>query len=93
MKRSANEFMRTITGRLAGNGMNSDNYSEDSFPLSRPFGYKYAGGWWDSQKWEESEVVTYKISEEEMEKVLQKCKETLDKRNALCNFKNEGEMK
>ncbi len=31
-KRHANEFLRTSTGRLAGNGMPTDDYSENSFP-------------------------------------------------------------
>lgn len=71
-KRHANEFMRTHTGRLAGNGMVHDNYDHDSFLLDKPFGYKNPDSYWCVVKNKpdegEYEVVTYKLSDEELEK-------------------------
>ena len=69
-KRHANEFMRTHTGRLAGNGMVHDNYDHDSFPLDKPFGYKNPDSYWCIPKDEKEEepVLTYKLSDEELEK-------------------------
>ena len=72
-KRHANEFMRTSTGRLAGNGMNHDNYSEQSYP-GLPFGYKSNEGYWYSpkEKAEPEPCICYKLTKEELEEVIKK---------------------
>lgn len=71
--RHANEFMRTCWGRLAGNGMNEDNYSEESGPGN------FVGAWADyptirepKQEIIPGEVTTYKLTPEEMEALKEK---------------------
>lgn len=74
-KRHANEFMRTSTGKLAGDGIISDNYNEDSYPDHR---YYFVGTPAEIPDTESeksfkkygSEVIRYKMSQEELEKLF-----------------------
>ena len=78
MKRHANEFLRTSSGRLAGSGMNEDRYDDESMPS----GSTYSGQpiltkeYVDYMKKieEEQPVKTYKLTKEEMDEYLKKVK-------------------
>lgn len=67
-KRHANEFLRTVTGRLAGDGIISDDYSEESFPDFNPFNNTSNSFWHRPIKIELGEVKRYKLSDEELKK-------------------------
>lgn len=71
-KRHANEFLRTSSGRLAGNGMIHDRYDEESGyrPSPKDFDAKHSKEYveeWERLQ-EEQPVITYKLSKEELEK-------------------------
>ena len=68
-KRHVNENLRTEfegSGRLAGTGIDEENYSEKSFPDRNPWRYKKHRPL--KQKIEPAPVVVYKLSEEELKK-------------------------
>ena len=68
-KRHVNENLRTEfegSGRLAGTGIDEENYSEESFPDRNPWRYKKHRPL--KQKIEPAPVVVYKLSEEELKK-------------------------
>ena len=68
-KRHFNEFLRTDTGRLAGDGMIHDDYSEESYGGDSPYEERgYTPIYKKKEKVEEKPVKTYKLSEEELAK-------------------------
>ena len=71
-KRHTNEFLRTSSGRLAGNGMIHDRYDEESGyrPSPKDFDAKHSKEYMEQMRieGEEQPVITYKLSKEELEK-------------------------
>jgi len=77
-KRHVNEFLRTNTGRLAGSGMDYDDYSEEarlskkakreSNPVYTEEYSKYL------EELQNQPVTTYKLTKEEMDEYLKKLK-------------------
>jgi hypothetical protein len=68
-KRHANEFLRSDTGRLAGIGMQEDDYSEESYAGDSPYEERgYTPIPKKKEKVKEKPVRQYKLSEEELAK-------------------------
>ena len=77
-RRHCNEFFRTDTGRLAGDGMIHDDYGEESFSGDSPYQERaYTPIPIKGRKAEEKPVKTYRLSEEELEK-YRRMKEVVD---------------
>lgn len=75
-RRHVNEFLRTSlnSGRIAGAGINFDDYSEESFPDRNPHKYSQANPIGDGRKhpdYEDGEVISYKMSKEELKQYLE----------------------
>ena len=77
-KRHANEFLRTNTGRLAGSGMEYDDYSEEarlSKKTKRESNPVYTKEYSEYIKELQNQPVkTYKLTKEEMDEYLKKLK-------------------
>ena len=77
-KRHANEFLRTWTGRLAGSGMDYDDYSEEarlSKKSKRESNPVYTKEYSEYlEELQNQPVTTYKLNKEEMEEYLKKLK-------------------
>lgn len=65
-----NENLRVYSGRFAGNGMEEEDYSEESFPGKTPWQEK-------EKKWiptndipKAKEIKKYKLSKEEIDKIV-----------------------
>ena len=74
MKRNANEFLRTSSGRLAGSGILYDHYDDETIlkkhhPQANPIYTREYVEFLKSLK-EEQPVTVYRLSKEEMEKYL-----------------------
>ena len=74
-KRHVNEFMRVFSGRIAGNGMDEEDYSEESFPRDSPWKDTKRTATWippykeiKKAKFKEPPVRKYKLSDEELKK-------------------------
>ena len=70
-KRHVNESLRTGfegSGRLAGTGIEEENYSEESFPDRNPWRYKSVLPRASKRNGEPTPVTVYKLSEEELKK-------------------------
>ncbi len=71
-KRHVNEFLKTKftnRGRIAGTGMDEEDYSENSFPCKTPWEDRKSRYWKAHNKIPSpSLIVTYKLSKEELEK-------------------------
>ena len=77
-RRHVNENLRTAfrgSGRLAGIGINEDDYSEEAYPNRNP--------WWRKRTvffvipdWAPGPVTVYKLSEEELKKYRGESDET-----------------
>jgi hypothetical protein len=78
IKRHANEFLRTNTGRLAGSGMEYDDYSEEarlSKKTKRESNPVYTEEYSEYIKELQNQPVkTYKLTKEEMDEYLKKLK-------------------
>lgn len=76
-KRHANEFLRTNTGRLAGSGMDYDDYSEEArlSKNTRKANPVYTEEYSEYIKELQNQPVkTYKLTKEEMDEYLKKLK-------------------
>lgn len=76
MKRHANEFLRTSSGRLAGSGMLYDNYDDEATlrthpPQANPIYTKEYVEFIKSLK-EDQPVKIYKLTKEEIKEYLRK---------------------
>lgn len=76
MKRHANEFLRTSSGRLAGSGILYDNYDDEATlkthpPQANPIHTKEYLDYLEELK-KEQPVKTYKLTKEEMDEYLKK---------------------
>lgn len=76
-KRHANEFLRTNTGRLAGSGMDYDDYSEEArlSKNTRKANPVYTEEYSEYLKELQNQPVkTYRLTKEEMKEYLKKFK-------------------
>lgn len=76
MKRHANEFLRTNSGRLAGSGIVYDNYDDEvtlktHLPRANPIHTKDYVEYLKSLK-EEQPVKIYKLTKDELKEYLKK---------------------
>ena len=74
-----NENLRVYSGRFAGNGMEEEDYSEESFPGKTPWqDNKRCAEWMPpykkikkgKKKAEEPPIKKYKLSKEEINKII-----------------------
>ncbi len=71
-KRHVNEFLKSgfaNKGRIAGMGIDEEDYSENSFPCKTPWEDKKSR-WWQAPKKipGPSVIITYTLTKEELEK-------------------------